>query len=100
METASGRREPRGPGLQAGQVALVGPQQLPVDPGDIRHARVTAGKAGEARQVGLVLRDGARRGAAVELEPAEVLGERLGKRVSRASQHVFCHLGDDTLLAG
>ena len=69
--------------LQAGQVALVGPQQLPVEPGDVGHADVAAGEVREAPEVGPVLGDGAPGGGAVELEPAEVLGDRLGERDAR-----------------
>jgi len=58
---------PRAPGacLQAGQVALVGTQQLTVEPGDAGQAVVAPGEVREAGQVGLVLGDGARGGAAV-----------------------------------
>ena len=64
-------------------MALVGPQQIAVEAGDVRQVVVAAGEVREASQVGPVLDDGARGGAAVEFEPAEVLGDGLGPRLSR-----------------
>jgi hypothetical protein len=61
-------------------VTLVATEQVAVDPGHRRDARVAAGEVSESLEVVAVLGDRAVGGVPVELEPAEVLLDGLGQR--------------------
>ena len=80
---AGGHRQ--GPGgaavadLEAGEVALVGAEEVAVDVGDVGDALVAAGEGGEAVEVPAVLADRPGAAVAVELLPGEELLDRLGE---------------------
>jgi len=75
-----GQRTPRSlrASTQPGEAALVGAQDVAVDPGDAPDVGVL-GELGERVEVAPVLGDGTLGGVAVELEPAEVFVDGLGE---------------------
>jgi hypothetical protein len=63
--------------LEAGEVALVGAEEVAVDAGDIGDALVAAGEGGEAVEVPAILADRPGAAVAVELLPGEELVDGL-----------------------